>query len=100
MERRGDDLRLTRTLREGETVGVVLESVGGRSRRAPAAELARLAVPGNGGHPRSAGVRQPAAVLGIQVVGSPGDVAGGEGGRHPMPVATPTPYTVESTLLA
>jgi hypothetical protein len=37
---------------------------------------------------------------GIQVVGSPGDVAGGEGGRHPMPVATPTPYTVESTLLA
>jgi GH15 family glucan-1,4-alpha-glucosidase len=43
MERRGDDLRLTRTLREGETAGVVLESMGGRPRRVSAAELARLA---------------------------------------------------------
>jgi GH15 family glucan-1,4-alpha-glucosidase len=42
MQRCGDDLRLTRTLREGDTAGVVLESMGGRPRRVPSAELARL----------------------------------------------------------
>jgi GH15 family glucan-1,4-alpha-glucosidase len=43
VERQGDDLRLTRTLREGQTAGVVLESMGGRPRRVPPAELQRLA---------------------------------------------------------
>ncbi|MGE5135131.1 MAG: glycoside hydrolase family 15 protein [Gemmatimonadota bacterium] len=42
VERLGDDLRLTRTLREGETSGVVLESMGGRPRRVPRAELELL----------------------------------------------------------
>ena len=42
VERQGDDLRLTRTLREGETAGVVLESMGGQPRRIPPAELERL----------------------------------------------------------
>ncbi len=42
VDRLGDDLRLTRTLREGETSGVVLESMGGRPRRVPDAELDRL----------------------------------------------------------
>jgi GH15 family glucan-1,4-alpha-glucosidase len=41
-ERDGDDLRLRATLREGETAGVVLESMGGRPRRLPHGELARL----------------------------------------------------------
>ena len=35
VERQGDDLRLTRTLREGETAGLVLESMGGQPRRIP-----------------------------------------------------------------
>lgn len=42
VERLGDDLRITRTLREGETSGVVLESMGGRPQRVPRAELDRL----------------------------------------------------------
>ena len=42
VERHGDDLRLTRTLREGETAGMVLESMGGQPRRIPPAELERL----------------------------------------------------------
>ena len=42
VERLGDDLRLTRTLREGETAGLVLESMGGQPRRIPPAELERL----------------------------------------------------------
>ena len=42
VERIGDDLRLLRTLREGETAGVVLESMGGQPRRIPAGELDRL----------------------------------------------------------
>jgi GH15 family glucan-1,4-alpha-glucosidase len=43
VERVGDDLRLLRTLREGETAGVLLESMGGKPRRLPAGELDRLA---------------------------------------------------------
>jgi GH15 family glucan-1,4-alpha-glucosidase len=42
VERVGDDLRLLRTLREGETAGVVLESMGGKPRRLPSGEPARL----------------------------------------------------------
>ncbi|MGO9296016.1 MAG: glycoside hydrolase family 15 protein [Streptosporangiaceae bacterium] len=42
VERQGDDLRLTRTLREGGTAGVVLESMGGQPRRIPPAELEQL----------------------------------------------------------
>jgi GH15 family glucan-1,4-alpha-glucosidase len=43
VERNGEDLRLLRTLREGETAGVVLESMGGKPRRIPTGELDRLA---------------------------------------------------------
>ena len=39
VERLGDDLRVTRTLREGETAGVMLESMGGRPHRVSPAEL-------------------------------------------------------------
>jgi GH15 family glucan-1,4-alpha-glucosidase len=42
VERLGDDIRITRTLREGESGGVVLESMGGAPRRIPPAELERL----------------------------------------------------------
>src|SRR5271166_5148668 len=42
IERLGDDLRLTRTLREGQTAGVVLESMSDRPRRVPPAELEQL----------------------------------------------------------
>jgi GH15 family glucan-1,4-alpha-glucosidase len=41
-ERIGDDLRVTASLREGETAGVVLESMGGRPRRISAAELEKM----------------------------------------------------------
>jgi GH15 family glucan-1,4-alpha-glucosidase len=43
VERMGDDLRLTRTLREGQSAGVVLESMSGQPRRVQPAELDRLA---------------------------------------------------------
>jgi GH15 family glucan-1,4-alpha-glucosidase len=43
VERVGEDLRLVRTLREGESTGVVLESMGGKPRRIPTGELDRLA---------------------------------------------------------
>ncbi len=42
VERLGEDLRMTVTLREGDTAGVVLESMGGRPRRIPPAELQAL----------------------------------------------------------
>jgi hypothetical protein len=42
VERAGDDIRLTRTLREGETGGVLLESMGGQPRRIPPAEMDQL----------------------------------------------------------
>src|SRR6202042_3124796 len=42
VERLGDDLRLHRTLKEGESAGMVLESMGGRPRRLPEGELERL----------------------------------------------------------
>jgi GH15 family glucan-1,4-alpha-glucosidase len=42
IERLGDDLRVTRTLREGETGGVMLESMGGRPHRMPPGELQQL----------------------------------------------------------
>ncbi len=42
VERVGEDLRLLRTLHEGETAGMVLESMGGRPSRVPPAELERL----------------------------------------------------------
>src|SRR6185437_10661588 len=42
VERLGDDIRITRTLREGETGGVVMESMGGPPRRIPPAELKQL----------------------------------------------------------
>jgi len=42
VQRIGDDLRLTSTLYEGETAGMVLESMGGPPRRILSAELARL----------------------------------------------------------
>jgi GH15 family glucan-1,4-alpha-glucosidase len=42
VQRIGDDLRLTSILHEGETAGVMLESMGGPPRRISPAELARL----------------------------------------------------------
>ena len=42
VEHIGDDLRIRMTLREGETAGVVLESMGGQPHRIPAAELQQL----------------------------------------------------------
>jgi len=42
VERIGDDLRITMTLREGESAGVMLESMGGKPRRISATELARI----------------------------------------------------------
>jgi GH15 family glucan-1,4-alpha-glucosidase len=42
VERQGEDIRAVRTLREGETGGVVLESMGGQPRRIPRAELELL----------------------------------------------------------
>src|SRR5262252_31768 len=42
VERIGDDLRVTMTLREGETSGVVLETMGGKPRRTSPAELNRM----------------------------------------------------------
>ncbi len=42
IERIGDDIRVTRTLREGETAGVMLETMGGRPRRVSPAELQQL----------------------------------------------------------
>ena len=41
-ERIADDLRIHRTLKEGESAGMVLESGGGRPRRLPDGELERL----------------------------------------------------------
>jgi GH15 family glucan-1,4-alpha-glucosidase len=43
VERRGDGLRATRTLRAGQTGGLVLESMGGPPRRIPPEELQHLA---------------------------------------------------------
>ena len=42
VERLDDDIRITRTLREGETAGVMLESMGGRPHLVSPAELAQL----------------------------------------------------------
>jgi GH15 family glucan-1,4-alpha-glucosidase len=42
LERRGDGLRATRTLHEGQSGGVVLESMGGQPRRMTVEELDRL----------------------------------------------------------
>jgi GH15 family glucan-1,4-alpha-glucosidase len=42
IDRDGDDLVIRRTLREGETAGLVLESMGGKPRRFTPAEVARL----------------------------------------------------------
>jgi GH15 family glucan-1,4-alpha-glucosidase len=42
VERVGEDLRILRTLREGETSGVVMESMGGKPRRLPTGDLDRL----------------------------------------------------------
>jgi GH15 family glucan-1,4-alpha-glucosidase len=42
VERDGDDLRARRTLREGETAGIVLESMGGKPRRLTPADLERI----------------------------------------------------------
>ncbi len=42
VERMGEDVRITLTLHEGETAGMVLESMGGQPRRIPPAELRRL----------------------------------------------------------
>jgi GH15 family glucan-1,4-alpha-glucosidase len=42
IERAGEDLRMARTLREGETAGMVLESMGRRPARVSPAELERL----------------------------------------------------------
>jgi GH15 family glucan-1,4-alpha-glucosidase len=42
VEAEGDDLRIRRTLKEGETAGVVLESNGGKPRRMTPAELDRI----------------------------------------------------------
>ena len=42
VQRIGDDLRMTVALREGETSGVVLETMGGRPRRIPPAELRQM----------------------------------------------------------
>ena len=41
-ERVGEDVRLSRTLHEGETAGMVLESMGGRPSRVPPAEIEHL----------------------------------------------------------
>ena len=43
VERHGDGLRAARTLRAGQTGGVVLETMGGQPRRLPPEELQRLA---------------------------------------------------------
>jgi GH15 family glucan-1,4-alpha-glucosidase len=43
VERHGDGLRAARTLRAGQTGGVVLETMGGRPRRLPPEEVQRLA---------------------------------------------------------
>jgi GH15 family glucan-1,4-alpha-glucosidase len=42
LDREGDGLRLTKTLREGETAGVMIESEGGRPRAVPPQELLEL----------------------------------------------------------
>jgi len=42
VERVGDDVRLVGTLRQGETAGLVMESMGGRPRRISPAELQQL----------------------------------------------------------
>jgi GH15 family glucan-1,4-alpha-glucosidase len=42
VERIGDDLRITLTLREGDSAGVVLETMGGKPRRISPAELTRM----------------------------------------------------------
>jgi GH15 family glucan-1,4-alpha-glucosidase len=42
VERRGDGMRVTRMLRQGETAGVVLESMGGRPRRFTTGEIQQL----------------------------------------------------------
>src|SRR5690349_6402330 len=42
IERIGDDVRVTGTLREGETSGLVMESMGGQPRRISPAELQQL----------------------------------------------------------
>ncbi len=42
VERLGDDLRISRTLREGESAGMVLESMGGQPHRVSPAELQQL----------------------------------------------------------
>ncbi|MHB1430833.1 MAG: glycoside hydrolase family 15 protein [Streptosporangiaceae bacterium] len=42
IQRTGEDLRIIRTLREGESAGVMLESMGGRPHRMPPAELQEL----------------------------------------------------------
>jgi GH15 family glucan-1,4-alpha-glucosidase len=42
IDRIGDDLRVTRVLREGEIAGVILESMGGQPRRVPLEELEEL----------------------------------------------------------
>jgi GH15 family glucan-1,4-alpha-glucosidase len=42
VERIGDDIRLTRTLHEGETAGMVLESMGGRPSRVPPEKIERM----------------------------------------------------------
>jgi GH15 family glucan-1,4-alpha-glucosidase len=42
VERHGNDLRVTMELREGETSGVVLESMGGKPRRISPAELQKM----------------------------------------------------------
>ncbi len=42
VERVGDDLRITISLREGESTAMVLESMGGRPRRIPAAEMRQM----------------------------------------------------------
>ena len=42
LERRGDGLRATRTLRAGESGGMILESMGGQPRRIPVDEIDRL----------------------------------------------------------
>ena len=43
VERHGDGLRAARTLRAGQTGGVVLETMGGQPRRLPPEEVQRLA---------------------------------------------------------
>ncbi len=41
-ERIGDDLRISLTLKQGETAGLIMESMGGQPQRIPPAELQRL----------------------------------------------------------